>query len=202
MNINNVINDIAQNDPSSWEGWNMGTLNSFTLASSGPANFFQLYENGDSGYPCTTGRRTEVKLYCNGCPTGTTCYNGTTSFCVCNGSYTGIPSSGDPCTASLDIAVNCPAPVKIHPPTPINPPKPKNPLSGGEVFGIVCLVFAIILSVGCFVGYFYNVRIHSKSGVRAIPGYTLFNKEKEGMSKFSGHSYQRTTTDSHMYGTL
>jgi len=199
LRVDNVINPPQPGQPqTTWEGWNMGFLTQFAKVDGKEFEFYQLYENGDKGYPCRDGlnRQTEVIIYCGDCPINTTCINGTSQFCLCSVSYS--DQGPNRCSAILTVAADCPVLVR---PTPTPPINPKSTLTGGQIFGIVLLVFVVVMSVGCATGYVYNYKVYDRRGKLAIPGYRFFNRESEGRTKFSGSTYQHTTSD-HQYGTL
>jgi len=197
--VDNIEGNITNVAAEYWEGWYMGELSQFDkMDSTVSYNFFQMYTNGDQGYPCTSGRQTQAFLYCDGCPEGSQCHNGTQDFCICSGMYTDFYPDGDPCTANLNISVACP-PLTVASTVPIPTENPH--LSGAQVFGIVLFVFVCLTFVGCFAGTIYNRKINGRTGIEAIPGYMFLSKERSGMNKFSGTSYQKTASEGH-YGTL
>jgi len=203
--INNVGEDIVQS-PIYYTGWNMGFLTSFQTANKAPSNeFYQEYTGGDRGYPCLSGRMTKVNVYCDGCPAGSTCFNGTKDFCICGAKYDDNPTEADPCIANLNVSVTCPTSpsnaVTTGSSTTGASPPPSSSLTGGQIFGIVLLVFFILTLVACILGFVYNQKVNNRRGKEAIPGYIFFSKEQSGMSKFSGNSYQRTTSEN-QYGAL
>ena len=133
-------------------GWSFGTLTNFVHQD---GLFTQVYEHGDTGYPCSTGRFTTVEIYCGGCPAGTTCWNETNlAYCICNSTY---DMQFNPCRYFLFIILYLPISLVLkvgmsHCPQGILPPgpplpihTPSNGMTGGAVFGIVLLVYVFFI---------------------------------------------------------
>jgi len=162
--------------PNETAGWFFGTLNSFEISNGGGPNFIQTYTNGDRGYPCTSGRKTQFNIYCNECPVANSC-NNSNSNCVCSGFYTlNDDETSDVCLATINVSIhNCPPFVSYPSIMNINLlNKQNNKLTGSQIFGIILLVFFILLSVGCVGGYAYNYKVYDRRGKEAIPGYLFY----------------------------
>jgi len=196
-----VAADITEfTDQTQWLGWNFGVLDTFVYQpESGRDAFKQVYSFGDSGYPCITGRKAEVYLYCNnngaGCPTGQCFGNFTNSYCICNASY---HRTTNPCSAYVSVSIDCP---KAYTPSIPNPPPdtdPEKKLNGGEVFGIVVLVLLMVSVFGCVAGYLYNNKVKGLYGADAVPGIRIARELREkvsGDSRYASGVYSRTASE-------
>jgi len=146
-------------------GWSHGTLDEFTYVGmemhnpnsasdkvsprTAKKSFEQDFLLGDHGYPCTTGRKSTLLVYCG--QAGDTCTNipgvqnqncldestaTSGKFCMCDAAYD--PSTA--CSANITLLlIDCPS-VFISPTGQNSPSSGGEPLSGGAVFGIIVLV--------------------------------------------------------------
>jgi len=188
--IDGLYGNASKFEKSQWLGWNFGIMQSFTYIDE--KTFQQVYTNGDSGYPCTTGRNTTVTIGCDNCPSGGACYNGNASYCLCEAAY---DRESNPCLAELWVSLDCPSPQK--PPIIV---RPKERLTVGAIVGIIFLLLVILVVVGFAGGYMYNNKVLDKTGWNAVPGYEYFAL-KTGIARYSQGTYSRTLEESG-YGTL
>jgi len=186
--VDSMYGDYREFPAAQWMGWNHGYMSEFKVGTPGGWDYLQRYSVGDAGYNCPTGRNSTVYLYCNRCPSGSSCQYGNSTYCVCSASYNRETS---PCSAVLFISVACPAP--YYPPAPV--PLPGTP--AGEIVGILFFILFVLGAVGCAGGYIYNYKVYNRRGKEAIPGYRMITK---GQERFSGVTYQRTAPDSNSTG--
>jgi hypothetical protein len=200
-NVNVLIGNVSNPNKTQkdWIGWSHGSMESFSYVGMEMHNpntaqaqvssrvvkksFEQDFIVGDHGYPCVTGRKATLYLYCG--QSGDTCANvpgandqqpncmdgsSPTSgqLCMCAAGY----DPSEACNADITLLLlDCPT-VFITPNA--QSPQASEPLSGGAVFGIIVLVLFLVTLVICAGGFAYNYKVNDLRGVDAVPFISVF----------------------------